>query len=70
MNYPRKQTGNCGDITMSLALAAGTYTILLSDAGYILNAIFDSPSCGNLDEGFTDLTGGVFPDLCRPERLQ
>jgi hypothetical protein len=52
--------GNCGDITMSLALAAGTYTIFLSDAGYIPNAIFDSPSYGNLDEGFTDLTGGVF----------
>jgi hypothetical protein len=52
--------GNCGDITMSLALGAGTYTVLLSDAEYIPNAIFDSPSYGNLSEGFTDLTGGVF----------
>jgi hypothetical protein len=52
--------GNCGDITMSLPLAAGTYTVLLSDAEYIPNAIFDSPSYGNLSEGFTDLTGGAF----------
>jgi hypothetical protein len=52
--------GNCGDITMSLPLPSGTYTILLSDAAYIPNAIFDSPAYGNLNEGFTDLTGGVF----------
>ena len=52
--------GNCGDITMSLPLAAGTYTVLLSDAEYIPNAIFDSPSYGNLSEGFTDFTGGAF----------
>jgi hypothetical protein len=52
--------GNCGDITMSLPVAAGTYTVLLSDADYIPNAIFDSPSYGNLSEGFTDLTGGAF----------
>ena len=52
--------GNCGDITMVLRLAAGTYTVLLSDAEYIPNAIFDSPSYGNLSEGFTDLTGGAF----------
>ncbi len=52
--------GNCGDITMSLALAAGTYTVLLSDAEYIPNAIFDSPSYGNISEGFTDFTGGAF----------
>jgi hypothetical protein len=51
---------NCGDITMSLALAAGTYTVLLSDAEYIPNAIFDNPSYGNLSEGFTDFTGGAF----------
>jgi hypothetical protein len=50
-------TGNCGDITMSLALGAGTYTVLLSDAGYIPNAVFDN---GTLGEGFTDLTGGAF----------
>jgi hypothetical protein len=52
--------GNCGDITLSLPLAAGTYTVLLSDAEYIPNAIFDSPSYGDLSEGFTDLTGGAF----------
>jgi hypothetical protein len=52
--------GNCGDITMSLPLAAGTYTVLLADAENIPNAIFDSPSYGNLSEGFTDLTGGAF----------
>jgi hypothetical protein len=52
--------GNCGDITMSLPLAAGAYTVLLADAEYIPNAIFDSPSYGNLSEGFTDLTGGAF----------
>jgi hypothetical protein len=52
--------GNCGDVAMSLPLAAGTYTVLLSDAEYIPNAIFDSPSYGNLSEGFTDFTAGVF----------
>lgn len=45
---------------MSLALGAGTYTVLVSDALYIPNAIFDSPSYGNLSEGFTDFTGGAF----------
>ncbi|HUL34906.1 MAG TPA: DVUA0089 family protein [Candidatus Eisenbacteria bacterium] len=47
----------CGDITMTLDLAAGNYTLLLSDAAYLPNAIFDN---GTLDEGFTDLTGGAF----------
>jgi hypothetical protein len=48
----------CGDITMTLAsLAAGTYTIVLSDGQYIANAVFDN---GTLGEGFSDLTGGVF----------
>jgi PEP-CTERM motif len=47
----------CGDVTMSLSLPAGTYTILLSDAGYIPNAVYDN---GTLGEGFTDFTGGVF----------
>ncbi len=51
----------CGDVTMSLDdLAAGTYTIVLSDALYIPNAVFDN---GNLSEGFTDLTGGQFCNL-------
>jgi len=48
--------GNCGDITMNLSLAAGTYTIILSDALYIPNAAFDN---GALAEGFTDLTGAA-----------
>jgi len=51
----------CGDITMALtALAAGTYTIVLSDGEYIANAVFDN---GTLGEGFTDLTGGGFCNL-------
>src|SRR5262249_1537100 len=32
----------CGDITMALMLGPGTYTVLLSDADYIPNAIFDN----------------------------
>ena len=48
----------CGDVTMTLdALAAGTYTIVLSDGQYIANAVFDN---GTLGEGFTDFTGGTF----------
>lgn len=48
----------CGDITMTLAsLAAGTYTVVLSDGQYIANAVFDN---GTLGEGFSDFTGGVF----------
>lgn len=51
----------CGDITMALtALAAGTYTVVLSDGEYIANAVFDD---GTLGEGFTDLTGGSFCNL-------
>lgn len=48
----------CGDVTMNFAsLAAGTYTIVLSDGQYIANAVFDN---GTLGEGFSDFTGGVF----------
>src|SRR5579863_3555106 len=51
----------CGDVAMSLDdLAAGTYMIVLSDALYLPNALFDD---GNLSEGFTDLTGGQFCNL-------
>jgi hypothetical protein len=51
----------CGDITMSLAaLAAGTYTLVVSDGQYIANAVFDN---GTLREGFTDFTGGMFCNL-------
>jgi hypothetical protein len=47
----------CGDITMSLALAPGDYTLVLSDALNAANAVYDN---GTLGEGFTDFTGGVF----------
>ena len=52
--------GTCGDITMSLFLGAGTYTVVLSDGQFIANATFDN---GTLGEGFTDLTGGQFCNL-------
>ena len=47
----------CGDITMSLSLLPGTYTLILSDGSNIANAVFDN---GTLGEGFTDFTGGAF----------
>jgi hypothetical protein len=47
----------CGDVTMSFSLAPGKYTLILSDANFIPNAIFDN---GTLGEGFTDFTGGAF----------
>jgi hypothetical protein len=50
-------SAQCGDIRMSLFLAAGTYTVVLSDGQYTANAVYDN---GTLGEGFTDLTGGVF----------
>jgi hypothetical protein len=53
---------NCGDDFMQVGLSAGTYTLLLSDANYIPNAVYDN---GTLSEGFTDLTGGVF-QTCDP----
>jgi hypothetical protein len=50
----------CGDVNLQFTgLAAGTYTVLLTDGEYIPNAIFES-SPGFLGDGFTDLTGGVF----------
>jgi hypothetical protein len=48
---------DCGDDSMKLVLSAGTYTVLLSDANYVPNSVYDN---GLLSEGFTDLTGGVF----------
>jgi hypothetical protein len=48
----------CGDVAMSLSLAAGTYTVLLTDGPYIPNAVFETG--GTLGDGFTDFTGGVF----------
>jgi hypothetical protein len=54
---------DCGDDFMQTTLAAGTYTLLLTDANYLPDAIFDN---GTLSEGFTDFTGGVF-QTCDPE---
>jgi hypothetical protein len=51
-------SSQCGDITMMFStLAAGTYTVLLSDGQYIPQAAFDN---GTLGEGFIDFTGGAF----------
>src|SRR5215469_14079529 len=48
----------CGDEAFTFdGLAAGTYTVLLSDGNYIPAAFFDS---GTLSEGFLDFTGGQF----------
>ena len=47
---------------MQALLPAGTYTLVLTDANYIPNAIYDN---GALSEGFTDLTAGVF-QTCDP----
>jgi len=49
----------CGDVFLSFSLAAGDYTLLLSDADYIPDALVD-PGSTNLADGFTDFTGGVF----------
>jgi hypothetical protein len=48
----------CGDVTMSFSLVAGTYTVLLADAGYVPYAFSDPNS--TLGDGFSDLTGGTF----------
>jgi hypothetical protein len=54
---------NCGDDFMQTGLlSSGTYTLILTDANYIPNAIYDN---GTLSEGFTDLTAGVF-QTCDP----
>lgn len=51
----------CGDITMVLSgLAAGDYTVVLTDGQNPANAIFDN---GTLGEGFSDFTGGQFCNL-------
>jgi len=48
----------CGDIAMTLtSLAAGTYTVILTDGQYVPQAAFDN---GSLGEGFNDFTGGAF----------
>ena len=51
--------GQCGDVNLQFTgLAAGTYTVLLSDANNPPNAVFEST--GFLGDGFSDLTAGVF----------
>jgi hypothetical protein len=50
---------NCGDVTLSYDdLAAGLYTVLLSDGEYIPAAAIGAGS--TLGDGFFDFTGGVF----------
>lgn len=50
----------CGDVNMQFTgLAAGTYTVLLSDGEYIPFATFEGPG-GTLGDGFVDFTAGVF----------
>lgn len=52
--------GQCGDVQLDFTgLAAGTYTVLLSDANYPPNAIYETT--GYLGDGFSDLTGGSLP---------
>ncbi len=50
----------CGDVMLQFnGLAAGNYTVLLTDGEYIPNAVFETTP-GRLGDGFSDLTGGVF----------
>jgi hypothetical protein len=52
--------GQCGDVQLVFTgLAAGTYTVLLSDANYVPNAVYEA--IGYLGDGFSDLTGGSLP---------
>jgi hypothetical protein len=53
---------DCGDDFMQVLLAPGTYTLVLTDANDIPNAVYDN---GALSEGFADLTAGVF-QTCDP----
>lgn len=51
----------CGDETFNFAsLAAGSYTVLLSDGNYLPGALFDN---GTLGEGFIDFTAGQFCNI-------
>jgi len=52
----------CGDVTMLFpSLAAGTYTVLLSDGQFIPNAAVGAGT--TLGDGFSDLTGGQFCNI-------
>lgn len=53
---------DCGDDLMQVLLPEGVYTLVLTDASYIPNAVYDD---GALSEGFTDLTAGIF-QTCDP----
>jgi PEP-CTERM motif-containing protein len=55
-------TSVCGDIKFTIAgLAAGTYTLLLTDANYVPYAVNPGPPLAStIGDGFADLTGGVF----------
>ena len=53
----------CGDNTLTATLAAGTYTLLLTDAGYqpfAFNPGDPSPFDLTSASSYADLTGGVF----------
>jgi hypothetical protein len=52
--------GQCGDVNLQFTgLAAGTYTVVLSDGAYLPAALFEDPG-GTLGDDFFDLTGGAF----------
>jgi PEP-CTERM motif len=52
----------CGDVTLTFDdLAAGTYTVLLSDGQFIPAAVFGAGT--TLGDGAFDLTGGAFCNL-------
>jgi hypothetical protein len=51
----------CGDVGFGAVLTAGTYTVLLTDALYMPNALFETPPpTPELGDGFTDLSPGFF----------
>jgi hypothetical protein len=53
-------SGQCGDVNLEFTgLAAGTYTVLLSDADLVPSAVYET--VGYLGDGFSDLTGGALP---------
>jgi len=52
----------CGDVTMLFSsLAAGTYTVLLSDGQFVPNAALGAGA--TFGDGFSDLTGGQFCNI-------
>ncbi|HUP02858.1 MAG TPA: DVUA0089 family protein [Bryobacteraceae bacterium] len=53
---------DCGDVAFSVTVAPGSYTIVLTDAGYVPAAVFESS--GTLGDGFIDLTGGAPLQTC------